>query len=54
MPGSHGHHHSTKPDNSSDSFNEKTAKNMDYRDGYIEGLKAGRDERRSKENDNAR
>lgn len=54
MHGGHGHHHSTDHDGSHDSFKEETKKNEAYRDGYIEGLKAGRDERASKENDNAR
>ncbi|NIB39736.1 DUF2933 domain-containing protein [Pseudomaricurvus alkylphenolicus] len=54
MHGGHGHHHSTDHDSSHDSFKEETNKNEAYRDGYIEGLKAGREERTDKEKDNAR
>jgi hypothetical protein len=56
MHGGHGHHHSTKQDHDSshESFEDTTEKNEAYRDGYIEGLKAGREENKDKENDNAR
>ena len=52
-----GHsHHSTGHDHDSthESFKEKTEKNEAYRDGYIEGLKKGRNEHSDKENNDAR
>lgn len=54
MHGGHGHHHSSGHDSHHDSFKDETNKNEAYRDGYIEGLKAGREERTNKENSNAR
>lgn len=54
MHGGHGNHHSSDHDSSHGSFKEETKKNEAYRDGYIEGLKAGREDRTNRENDNAR
>ncbi|ALS99429.1 DUF2933 domain-containing protein [Lacimicrobium alkaliphilum] len=44
------HHH----DDAAESFGQQTDKNKAYRDGYLEGLKTARDERKKKESDDAR
>jgi hypothetical protein len=58
MHGSHGKHenHQDASDekNTPDTFQELTGKNDAFREGYLEGLKTGRDEKEQKENDNAR
>lgn len=60
MHGSHGHGgHENHDEVSSESkvpekFQELTDKNDAYREGYIEGLKTGRDENDSKEKNDAR
>ena len=58
MHGSHGKHgHEESADQEKESqktFSELTDKNDSYRDGYIEGLKTGREEKENKENENAR
>jgi len=58
MHGSHGKHHNhdeTSPvKEASETFQELTEKNDAYRDGYLEGLKTGREEKEHKENNNAR
>lgn len=58
MHGSHGkhEHHGDTSENQStpEAFQELTDKNEAYRDGYLEGLKTGRDENDKKENDHAR
>ena len=58
MHGSHGKHeeHENVPPEKSEpaSFQEITEQNGAYRDGYIEGLKAGREEKVPKENNNER
>lgn len=52
MHGSHGHHHAEHEDKSPhELFNESTKKNESYRDGFIEGLKTGREERKYKDDD---
>ena len=55
MHGSHGkHEHVSQEKDDPASFQEITDKNGAYRDGYIEGLKAGREEKEPKENNNER
>ncbi len=55
MHGSHGKHenHDEKL-SGKEIFQELTEKNDAYRDGYLEGLKTGREEKEHKENNNAR
>lgn len=52
----HGHQHSDEHqhDEAPESFEQQTDKNKAYRDGYLEGLKTARDERKKKESDDAR
>ena len=58
MHGSHGKHETHENVSSEKdapaSFQEKTDKNGAFRDGYLEGLKTGREEKNHKENDNER
>lgn len=58
MHGSHGKHgqdEGTSHENDqSETFKEITDNNDSYRDGYIEGLKTGREENQHKENDHER
>ena len=53
--GKHGHHGDTPhEEETKETFQELTDKNDAYRDGYLEGLKTGRDEKQEKENNHAR
>lgn len=55
MHGGHGHgHHGDADDDAKPDFKEQQQKNSEYRDGYIEGLKVAREERKKKEQDDAR
>tara|TARA_R110002050_G_scaffold55094_9_gene124535 strand:- start:2418 stop:2759 length:342 start_codon:yes stop_codon:yes gene_type:complete len=58
MHGSHGKHEHNEDKSlekdKPESFQEITEKNGAYRDGYIEGLKTGREEKVHKENNNER
>jgi hypothetical protein len=55
MHGSHGkHEHITQEKDEPASFQETTNKNGAFRDGYIEGLKAGREEKVPKEKNDER
>jgi len=55
MHSRHGHHHSEhKHDSQHEKFNEVTKESEAYRDGFIEGLKTGREERKNKEDHDAR
>ena len=55
MHRSHGHHHSEPEDKPRHQlFDEETKENEAYRDGFIEGLKTGREERKNKEEEDAR
>jgi len=58
MHGSHGKHdghENVSPEKDApESFQEKTDKNSAFRDGYLEGLKTGREEKEHKENKNER
>lgn len=56
MHGSHGHQHSGHQgdDCSNESFKDKTEKNEAYRDGYIQGLKEGRQKNGDKENNDGK
>lgn len=53
--GKHGHHGDTPHEKENkETFKELTEKNDVYRDGYLEGLKTGREEKEHKENDHER
>lgn len=53
--GKHGHDESAAQEKETqETFSELTDKNDSYRDGYIEGLKTGREEKEHKGNENAR
>lgn len=53
--GKHGHDESAAQEKETqETFSELTDKNDSYRDGYIEGLKTGREEKENKGNENAR
>lgn len=57
MHGSHGKHEhqdTSKENETPETFQELTDKNEAFRDGYLEGLKTGREEKKDKENDHAR
>ena len=58
MHGSHGkhEHHEDKlhEKESPETFKELTEKNDSFREGYLEGLKTGREEKEPKENDHER
>ena len=55
MHGKHEHNEDASlEEDKSESFQEITEKNGAYRDGYIEGLKAGREEKEHKENNHER
>jgi hypothetical protein len=60
MHGGHGHgkhqHDDDKESSEPLSFEQKQQKNSDYRDGYIEGIKVAREEKKgkNKEKDDAR
>ncbi|SDJ17740.1 Protein of unknown function [Ferrimonas sediminum] len=53
----HGHHHTTKHGRDAaphKSFEKPTRESEAYRDGFIEGLKSGREEREKGEDNNER
>ena len=53
--GKHEHHEEASSDEETpETFQELTEKNKAYKDGYIEGIKVGRKENESKENNNER
>ena len=55
MHGSHDHHKDTLHEKeTSETFKKLTKKNDAYRDGYLEGLKTGREEKEPKESDHER
>ena len=59
MHGGHSHGHAHHHGDENESFQQSSEKNQAYRDGYIEGLKVGREEHDrkedpNKEHDNAR
>lgn len=58
MHGSHGkheHNENVSPEKDApESFQEITDKNGAFRDGYLEGFKTGREEKKHKENNNER
>lgn len=56
MHGSHGNHHhdSTHEKATPETLQELTEKNDVYKDGYLEGFKAGREEKEHQENSNER